>query len=190
MSDPISNIDEEYFISFDELIVQVANGVAEAQNALDKQSINIQDQINKDPKLKALGLMATWYQIPEVTASIKVSLSLKKTTAEFTQVLIWPFNAAFKTDFDFDFQGTSEMSFKIVPVPPPLANSYTAVPDLTGKSEGDATTALTGANLTKGSVAEREGDIEEVVSQDPAPGKMVFIGTSVDIIIKKPPNLG
>ena len=127
--------------------------------------------------------------IPEVTASIKVSLSLKKQTEEFTQVLIWPFNVTFKTDFDFDFQGTSEMSFKIVPVPPPLANSYTVVPDLTGKSEIDATSTLAGANLTKGSVTEEEGDKEEVFSQNLAPGKIVLIGTSVDIKIKKPPKV-
>ena len=71
MSDQIPNLGEEYFISFAELIVQIANGVAEAQNALDNQSREIQNQINEDPELKALGLLATWYQYQKLRLLLK-----------------------------------------------------------------------------------------------------------------------
>ncbi len=188
MSDSILDFEDEFFIKFDEIIVLIAKGVAEAQEALDKQTLLIQESINADPKLSALGLQATWYQIPEVTASIKVAVAIKKKIVEeksVTNMFFCPFNATYKSEFDFDFQGTSEMSFKIVPVPSPVAASYRTVPDLTGKSKGEATTALTDADLVLGDVTYEESEKEGVIGQNPAPYSTVLIGSPVNILISE-----
>jgi len=187
MSDSILDFEDEFYIKFDEMIVLIAKGVAEAQEALDKQALLIQESINADPKLSALGLQATWYQIPEVTASIKVSVAIQKKIEEertvTTNIFFCPFNATYKSYFDFDFQGTSEMSFKIVPVPSPVAVSYRTVPDLTGKSKSEATLALGGADLVLGDVTFEEGEKEGVIGQNPAPYSTVLIGSPVNILI-------
>jgi len=186
MSDSTLDLVEEYFISFKDMIVQIAQGVAEAQEALDKQTLIIQGSINANPELSGLGLQATWYQIPEVTASIKVSVAIRKTivgTESVTRIFFCPINATYKSEFDFDFQGTSEMSFKIVPVPSPIATSYRIVPDLTGKSKDEATDALGAADLVLGDVTYKESEKEGVIGQSPAPYSTVLIGSLVNISI-------
>lgn len=191
MSDSIPDLEEEFFIKFDDMIVQIAKGVAEAQKALDEQTLQIQDSINAKPELSALGVQATWYQIPEVTASIKVSIAIQKKTVEeetVTNIFLIPFNATYKSEFDFDFQGTSEMSFKIVPVPSPVAASYRTVPDLTGKSKLEATNALEDADLVLGDVTYEESEKEGVIGQNPAPYSTVLIGSSVNVLISEKPK--
>lgn len=186
MSDSTLDLEEEYFISFNDMIVQIAKGVAEAQGALDEQTLRIQESINANPKLSALGLQATWYQIPEVTASIKVSVAIQKKIVEgksVTNLFFCPMNATYKSEFDFDFQGTSEMSFKIVPVPSPVATSYRIVPDLTGKSKDEANNAIKDADLVLGDVIYEESEKEGVIGQSPAPYSTVLIGSLVNISI-------
>lgn len=66
------------------------------------------------------------------------------------------------------------------------------VPDVTGKSENDAKSALTSAGLTVGSVTTDYSDTREagqVISQDPVGGTKVTKGTSVTLVVslgKKP----
>ncbi len=186
MSDSIVDLEEEYFISFRDMIVEIAKGVAEAQGALDEQTLLIQESINARPELAALGLQATWYQIPEVTASIKVSVAIQRKEIEqktVTNIFFCPINATYKNEFDFDFQGTSEMSFKIVPVPSPIATSYRIVPELTGKSKEEATKALEAAEFVLGDVTYRESEKEGVIGQSPTPNSTVLIGSLVNISI-------
>jgi len=186
MSNSIVDLEEEYFISFRDMIVEIAKGVAEAQGALDEQTLLIQEMINAKPELAALGLQATWYQIPEVTASIKVSVAIQRKETEqktVTSIFFCPINATYKNEFDFDFQGTSEMTFKIVPVPPPIATSYRIVPDLTGKSKEEATEALEAAELVLGDVTYKESEKEGVIGQSPTPYSTVLIGSLVNISI-------
>ncbi|MFX1364840.1 MAG: PASTA domain-containing protein [Promethearchaeota archaeon] len=185
MSDSMSNLEEEYFISFRDMIVEIAKGVAEAQSALDEQALLIQQSINANPELAKLGIQATWYQIPEVTASIKVSVAIqrKETEAKKVNIFFCPINASYKNEFDFDFQGTSEMTFKIVPVPSPIATSYRIVPDLTGKSEEEATNMLNTAELALGAITYKESEKEGVIGQNPPPNSTVLIGSLVTLTI-------
>jgi hypothetical protein len=56
---------EEIVVPFEQAILSVARGVAQAQKALDQNSIEIQKAIDADPELAALGLNAPWFQMPE-----------------------------------------------------------------------------------------------------------------------------
>lgn len=188
MSDSVLDLEEEFFISFNDMIVQIAKGVAEAQGILDEQTLKLQESINANPKLRAVGLQATWYQIPEVTASIKVSVAIQKKIVEgksVTNIFFCPFNATYKSEFDFDFQGTSEMSFKIVPIPSPVAASYRTVPDLTGKSKDEVAITLEDADLVLGDVTYEESEKKGVIGQNPAPYSAVLTGSPVNIVISE-----
>ena len=65
-----------------------------------------------------------------------------------------------------------------------------AVPDVVGRSESDATTAITGAGLTLGTRTEIASDTVpagSVISQSPAAGTDVDKGSAVDIVVSLGP---
>jgi hypothetical protein len=44
------------------VIAALGRGIAEAQMALDRGSVQAQEEIDADPVLGSLGMQATWYQ--------------------------------------------------------------------------------------------------------------------------------
>jgi len=188
-------LDEELFISFQELIVQIAKGVADAQRSLDEQSLDIQKRIFNDPELKDLrdaGVQATWYQIPEVTANLKISITSHKegeaTGETKSPILLFSmYNATYKNSFEFDYQGTSEMNFKIVPIPPPMTATYTIVPDVIGETREKAEEFFNNAKLILGTVTEEtsQATLGVVIRQDPPANSSTQVGNSVNIVISK-----
>jgi serine/threonine-protein kinase len=73
---------------------------------------------------------------------------------------------------------------------PPAATQVT-VPDLTGKSQADATAAITGAGLTVGTISREASSAEQkdlVLSSDPAGGNKADPQTPVALIIGGGPN--
>ena len=196
----VQSFKDELIVPLKELLVQVAKGVAEAQHALDQQSLQFQREIYTDAELEDLldaGIEAIWYQIPEVTVSLKVSLSMHSESESDSdgiikpklpfQLRLAPYNATYKNSYDYDHQGTSEMKFKIVPIPPPTAATLTTVPNIIGKTEEEARKSLSEAKLILGDMSEKESTEAPgmVIEQNPEAGTRIDVGETVDIVISK-----
>ncbi len=125
-----------------DLIASVGKGVAQAQRDLDVAALETIDQIyNSSDKtaaaLKEIGYQPTWYQIPEVTAELKLSMSIEgehkqpkpaaataKPIAPFYKkpaitARATPVDANYSNRFDYKVEASSTISFKIVPIPAP-----------------------------------------------------------------------
>lgn len=111
-----------------EVLARVGEGVAQAQRAMDLNSIATQTLIDNDPVLSEYGLQATWYHMPEVTLELKMSLALKRETKTDTSgrvlvsrlsLLAAPHNAKVQNTLGLDVQGTSVVKARIVSIPPP-----------------------------------------------------------------------
>ncbi len=201
MSGPLINLEDEYLLSIDDIINQIAQGVANAQRALDEQSLELQRRLYTDENLKHLrevGIQATWYRIPEVTASIKVCISTHIEKDEQTQklrpfLLFTPYNATTKSTYELDYEGTSEVSFKIIPIPTPSSATYTTVPKLLGQKLGDGEgikSILEEAGLILGTITKETSDQPEdtVIKQDPEPDFSTYLGNSVNITVSEKQN--
>lgn len=200
MSNNVNNktLRDELIVPFKEVLIQVAKGVAEAQRMLDQQSLELQKQIYSDPKLEELrdtGIEPTWYQIPEAKVSLKVSISMNSET-QSTQtgpqikppkLFLAPYNATYKNSYDYGYEGTSQIEFKIVPIPPPTQASITTVPNLIGKTKQEAENLIKNAMLKIGNISEKESSeaSNTIIEQDPAPDMSVNIGESLNIVIAK-----
>jgi hypothetical protein len=111
-----------------EVLARVGEGVAQAQRAMDLNSIATQTLIDNDPVLSEYGLQATWYHMPEVTLELKMSLAMKRETRTDTSgrvvvsklsMLAAPHNAKVQNALGLDVQGTSVVKARIVSIPPP-----------------------------------------------------------------------
>ncbi len=111
-----------------EVLARVGEGVAQAQRAMDLNSIATQTLIDNDPVLSEYGLQATWYHMPEVTLELKMSLAMKRETKTDTSgrvlvsrlsLLAAPHNAKVQNTLGLDVQGTSVVKARIVSIPPP-----------------------------------------------------------------------
>ncbi|WP_439579225.1 hypothetical protein [Elioraea sp.] len=111
-----------------EVLARVGEGVAQAQRAMDLNSIATQTLIDNDPVLSEYGLQATWYHMPEVTLELKMSLAMKRETKTDTSgrvlvsrlsLLAAPHNAKVQNALGLDVQGTSVVKARIVSIPPP-----------------------------------------------------------------------
>jgi hypothetical protein len=127
-----------------DLIASVGRGVAEAQRALDVAALETIDQIYQGSgdtakTLRDIGYRPTWYQIPEVSAELKVAMRVEgekvrqaspgptvappraylqrpKVMAHAT-----PVDATYSNRFDYGVEASSKITFKVVPVPAPAA---------------------------------------------------------------------
>jgi hypothetical protein len=111
-----------------EVLAKVGEGVAQAQRAMDLNSIATQTLIDNDPVLSEYGLQATWYHMPEVTLELKMSLALKresktdsagKVRVSKLSLLAAPHNARVQNTLGLDVAGTSLVKARIVSIPPP-----------------------------------------------------------------------
>jgi hypothetical protein len=104
----------------------VGQGVANAQRAMDLNSVATQTLLANDPVLKELGLEATWYHMPTVEIELRLSLSLRredqikdnKLVARKFRMYAAPFNASYQNNFGSEVSGTSQIRAKIVSIPP------------------------------------------------------------------------
>lgn len=104
----------------------VGQGVANAQRAMDLNSVATQTLLANDPVLKELGLEATWYHMPTVEVELRLSLSLRredqikdnKLVARKFRMYAAPFNASYQNNFGSEASGTSQIRAKIVSIPP------------------------------------------------------------------------
>ncbi len=123
-----TRIIEEVLVSpLEKIISRIGQGVAEAQQALDLNSMAMQTMIENEPALKEKGLEATWYHMPETEVNLKLALNFKRVDTLKNKKLVVrkhrmfgsPMNAAYKNTFNGDFSGSSQITFKIVSIPPP-----------------------------------------------------------------------
>src|SRR5256885_14024836 len=60
------------------VIAALGRGIAEAQMALDRGSVQAQEEIDADPVLSSLGMQATWYQLPRVELELKLAMTISE----------------------------------------------------------------------------------------------------------------
>lgn len=121
-------IEEVLLRPLGDVLAKVGEGVAQAQRAMDLNSLATQTLIDNDPVLSEYGLQATWYHMPEVTLELKMSLTLKRETKTDASgrvrlsklsMLAAPHNAKVQNTLGLDVQGTSTVKARIVSIPTP-----------------------------------------------------------------------
>ena len=145
-----------------ELIAAVGQGVAEAQQALDRgslaQILDIYSHADSDELklLQQIGYQPTFYALPETTGEIQVALSLSgqqtppaspapkqlktrslanhlRTSLPTARVYAAPVNADLTNRYGFQTNAAAKIQFKIVPIPAPgQASDIRVAPNLTG----------------------------------------------------------
>lgn len=168
-----------------DLISSVGTGVAEAQRALDTSALQtLQDlYANSDNHLlQSIGYRPTWYQIPEVEASISVALTLSGSveqrgagprTAGRVAMYAAPVDGSYSQRFGFDVEASSTLRFKVVPVPPSTtAEAQRAVPPLVGRTLREALTLLRtlGIDYERPDPADLDATI---IGQEPSAGSIL-----------------
>jgi hypothetical protein len=147
--DPFANAVETFSAPIESLIAALGQGVAQAQQALDRNSIQTQASLDTDPILSQYGLQATWYQFPTVSMQLKLSLAmaqdqspsqapqaLKLAPASLsfgasliaTRLVAQPLSASFQSQFNYDAQAATQINLTLVPVPPPKSSNQVGVP--------------------------------------------------------------
>jgi hypothetical protein len=141
---PLASAVETFSAPIEDLIVALGQGLAQAQQALDQNSIQTQETIDSDPVLSQYGLQATWYQFPNVNLQLKMSLTMTQDQPNTTsssavkaavspvavtgplRIIAQPISASFQSQFNYDASAATQVNVTIVPVPAP--NSNTQVP--------------------------------------------------------------
>lgn len=150
---PVNDLVDVVSAPLGDLIAEVGVGVANAQYALDKQSLALFEEIYKNDEdyldqLRAMGYRPNWYQIPEAEAEIQVSLAISGSyTADRSKsklkMYAAPMNAGYKNSFDYDLSASSKLKMKIVPVPEPsYIEQQKMIPLVIGKTAKEAEAVL------------------------------------------------
>lgn len=178
-----------------DLIAAVGRSVAEAQHALDDQTIEHFRAIYADgtaafEALRAIGYQPTWYQIPEATAEIAIALTASTSGGTTSgaapkRLSIYgaPVDAAYQSKYNFNVQATSSLKFRVVPVPPPTsATRLRIVPSFIGRSLADARALAleAGVELVLPSAA---ADNSAVTGQAPAAGSVLPAEAAVTLTL-------
>ena len=104
------------------VITELGKGVANAQHALDRSSMDIQNEILRDDGLYGMGLQATWYVMPEVEFTMKMDYSVYEERTESgeikpAKISILPSNATYSNLFKSSKKEESSVRLRIVPIP-------------------------------------------------------------------------
>ncbi|MEX1367434.1 MAG: PASTA domain-containing protein [Nannocystaceae bacterium] len=190
-----------------DLITSVGLGVARAQAELDSATVaalkeiyeNVDDQTHA--LLREIGYRPTFYAIPEATGEIAVALTISgqaqtsstsggapvpgssSATRPRARMYAAPVDASYRNRYGYELQASSQLKFKIVPVPPSnQAEQLRVIPDLIGKSFADTTALLDLFTLSWEIDGGGEpADADLVQSHVPAPGSLVPAGTAVTL---------
>ena len=143
---PLANVVEVFSTPIEGVIVALGKGIADAQNALDQNSVKTQEAIDADPVLSRQGVQATWYQFPRVDLRLKLALTVVEDTPAPTaapslapgasmpalavarRLIAQPVSAAYQNHFNYNAEASSEITLSIVPVPAPRAADQSAIP--------------------------------------------------------------
>jgi hypothetical protein len=158
----LGNVVEVFSAPLEGLITALGRDISAAQAELDRNALSAQEEIDSDPRLAGLGLQAPWHQLPRVDFQLKLALT---TVAErpvtragaaavvlpsAVRLIAQPLSAAYQNHFDYNVQGSSELSISLVPVPPPqLPAESTLPPRLTAEDAQATALKVRGAGFRK-----------------------------------------
>jgi hypothetical protein len=143
---PLANATEVFSAPIEGIILALGKGIADAQSALDRNSIQTQETIDSDKVLAAYGLQATWYQFPRVELELKLALTVTEEggpaqdanphsaafqpllTAKSLRLIAQPVSAAYQNHFNYDAQASSTITLALAPVPAPRAADPATIP--------------------------------------------------------------
>jgi hypothetical protein len=135
MPDAADQIAELLSVPLEQLLTALGRGIGQAQAALDRHSIEIQQLIDSDPVLGQYGLMSSWYHIPSTELDLKIAVALEQPATQAPLSVggdpglarplprLWaqPINARYVNQFSYDVQASSSVKLTVVPVPPPAS---------------------------------------------------------------------
>ena len=147
MADP-TTATEVFSAPIQGVIAALGRGIAEAQIALDRGSVQAQEEIDADPTLASLGMQATWYQLPRVELELKLAMTISEeqgggtpqpasliraaalpsTVLRPVKLIAQPVSASYQNRFNYDVNAASTIKLAIVPVPPPAAGGQAVAP--------------------------------------------------------------
>jgi hypothetical protein len=145
MATPLVDTVETFSAPIESVIIALGQGIAQAQQALDLNSISTQEKIDTDPVLSQYGLQATWYQFPTVNMQLKISLSITQDQAPAPassaaaiasplpgrfRIIAQPLSASFQNQFNYDAQAATQVNLTLVPVPAPKSGDQVNSPPL------------------------------------------------------------
>lgn len=145
-----------------DVIAAVGRGVAEAQAALDQASLAQTLALYESEGdsaitlLREIGYRPTFYVLPETTCEVHVSMRVGGSSGPdgsagtggngalgTARTYITPVDAGFANRYDYEAKAAAKLTFKIVPVPPPLAlDDNRPVPNVVGRKVEDALKTL------------------------------------------------
>jgi hypothetical protein len=184
-----------------DLISAIGRGIADAQGAMDAQTIeNLRAVYTRDGALfevlRAIGYRPTWYHIPEVTAEVSVALTLRgeasSSGSQGSAGLVMyaaPIDAAYTSRFNYDLQAASVVKFRVVPVPPSAAaEALRVAPKIVGISVAAARALLQSFGIPL-ELAEglTPADADLIEAQSPEAGT-VLASVGVRVTKTKPPT--
>lgn len=168
------------------IISEVGRGVAQAQQQLDDSALDSFRQLyahdsKQGEALRRIGYIPTWYQIPETNAEVNLSLSMgishqSSRSKSTRQLLGTTIDASVQNRFNFKAELGSKVSFKIVPIPPPVTpQDNVVVPELIGRTLAEAVSLLEEFELAEPLYdGDREQDSNATITgQSPAPGEVI-----------------
>lgn len=156
MADDLKTVLSDGFAApLGDVIAAVGRGVAEAQLALDRASMDttlaLYDQ-GGDAALatfREIGYRPTFYALPETSCEVQISMRVGGSgaadgSAAAARSYVTPVDAGFANRFGYQGQASAKLVFKIVAVPPPaVLEDSRPVPLVTGRI-GDAAAVLLG----------------------------------------------
>jgi hypothetical protein len=167
-SDPLANALETFSAPLEHVIAALGQGIAEAQKALDLNSVGMQETIDADPVLSQYGLQAPWYQFPKVDLQLTISLSVAQDTStdqpsaagspvsaplaaissfKPIRLVAQPVSASFQSHFNYSGQAASQLNLSIVPIPAPRPGDQVTVPPTLSPSDVQNASLASGAKF-------------------------------------------
>lgn len=201
--DTPSDVFEVLSAPMGDLISSVGRSVAEAQQAIDHQSIENFKAIYEEgeealSELAQLGYRPNWYHFPEVNAEITVALTVSGTSESQSsstsgalqsssyRIFGAPIDATYKGRFDYDLRASSRVKFKIIPIPPPgAAEEMQIAPSVVGKSVAEARVILEDLQITFAFEASTTTvtDASEISEQLPSAGGILLPGVPLVLVL-------
>ena len=193
-----SAVSETFFYDMGDVIASVGRGIAEAQQALDMSAILTQQQINDDDDLRAWGISAQWFTIPEATVNLKMNYQFTQEKVEEgsvganrkTRLLVSPINAKYTNTFKVSETLQSELNLKFLPIPAPTRwTEQITVPDLSGMTLAEVKEHIAAIGMKLGDVELGAGVTEGegiVASQSPPEGSRVWLAEKAHIRLEAP----
>jgi len=97
----------------DDILVRLADSLAQAQQALDQASLRTEMEIHQAGLDTQFGMSAKWYSIPELTFDIKLAFEIGDKGQVTTQMV----DAAYQNKYGFNLKASSLLQTRIVAAP-------------------------------------------------------------------------